>query len=70
MRWSETTSRWIRDFTSSLGRMIPSEESATFRDHAVKPGHINTIFNAIFGPTIRLPRMVFGFPGPGGTNDG
>src|SRR5258705_5313714 len=66
MRWSETTSPWIRNFTSSLGRMIPSEESATFRDHAVKPGHIYTIFNAIFGPTIRSARMVFASLAPAG----
>jgi hypothetical protein len=30
--------------------MISSDKSPTFRDHAVRPGYIYTIFNAIFGP--------------------
>jgi hypothetical protein len=70
MRWSEIASRWIRDFTSSLGRMIPSEESATFRDHAVKARTYLHNFQCNFRADQSLAANGFRFPGPGGTNDG
>jgi hypothetical protein len=50
--------------------MIPSEESATFRDHAVKARTYLHNFQCNFRADHSLSANGFRFPGPGGTNDG